>query len=144
MPDIKPTIQDSAKQLDGPLVLVIEDNLSDSNILERHLHQLGYRVEVVRDGERGLIRAHETVPIAIILDLELPGINGDRVITFINADERLRPVPVIVSSVHVEVGEQMMRKGASDFLAKPIDRSALKAMLVECHAEYKSSATSVT
>lgn len=143
LPDIKTAVHDSTNQGDGPLILIIEDNLSDSEILLRQLHQLGYRVEVTRDGEQGIIRACETVPTAIILDLELPGINGDRVIAAINADEQLRPVPIIVSSVHVEAREQMMRKGASDFLAKPIDRSALKAMLVECHTVNKSSALPV-
>lgn len=137
LPDIAPVNKGKLNQGDGPLILVIEDNLSDSELLLRQLHQLGYRVEVTRDGEQGLIRANETVPIAIILDLELPGINGDRVIAEINADEQLRPVPVIVSSVHAEARHRMLRQGASDFLAKPIDRGALEAMLVECHAVKK-------
>ena len=143
LPDIEPADKDKATQGDGPLILVIEDNLSDSGVLLRQLQHLGYRVEVTRDGEQGLIRACETVPTAIILDLELPGINGDRVMAAINADEQLRPVPIIVSSVHAEAREQMMRNGASDFLAKPIDRSALEAMLVECHAVHKFSAPPV-
>ncbi|NNE85591.1 MAG: response regulator [Alphaproteobacteria bacterium] len=143
LPDIKPTRHDDTNQGDGPLILVIEDNLSDSEILLRQLHQLGYRAEVTRDGEQGFKRACETVPTAIILDLELPGINGDRVIAAINADEQLRSVPVIISSADSEAGARMLQKGASDFLAKPTDRSALKAMLVECHAVHKPSALSV-
>ena len=81
------------------------------------------------------MRAHQTAPAAIILDLELPGIDGDQVIEAINADEKLRSVPVIVSSQHVEAREQMMQSGASTFLAKPIDRHAHKEALEECDEE---------
>jgi len=129
LPDIKTAVKDSTNQGDGPLILVIEDTLSDSALLERHLSQLGYRVEVARDGGRGFVRARETNPAAIILDIEMPGMDGYQVMGLLQSDASLSSVPVIVSSVHDDARERMMRSGARDFLAKPIDRNVLQVAL---------------
>ena len=129
MPDIEPAMEDCASEGDGPLILVIEDTLSDSSLLERFLHYLDYRVEVARDGEQGLARARETKPAAIILDIELPGMDGYEVIDTLQADETLRSVPVIVTSVHDEARVRVKNLGVREFLAKPVDRNVLKAAL---------------
>jgi signal transduction histidine kinase/CheY-like chemotaxis protein len=132
LPAIETAIQDNINQGDRPLILVIEDNLSDSSLLERYLSQLGYRVEVARDGEQGLLRACEANPLAIILDIELPDVDGYQVLGALQADASLRSVPVIVSSFHDEARDRMMRSGASDFLAKPVDRKVLRTALSRC------------
>ena len=129
LPDIEPAVQKNTNQGDEPLILVIEDTLSDSSLLERHILSLGYRVEVSRDGEKGLERAHQANPAAIILDIELPGMDGYQLIGLLQADTSLRSVPVIVSSVHDEARDRMMRSGARDFLTKPIDRNVLEDAL---------------
>lgn len=129
LPDIEPAKNDGAHQGDGPLILVIEDTLSDSSLLGRYLSHLGYRVEVARDGEQGLVRASETDPAAIILDIELPGMDGYEVLKALQTDETLGSVPVIVSSVLDDVGERAKAFGARDFLAKPVDREVLRIML---------------
>ena len=135
LPDIEPAIEGGANQDDGPLILVIEDNLSDSSLLKRHFSQLGYRVEVARNGEQGLVRAGEANPSAIILDIELPGMDGHEVIGALRADTSLRSVPVIVTSAHDEGRERVKRSGACDFIAKPVDRKALQTSLGNCCAE---------
>ena len=129
MPDIEQAIQDNAKHVDGPLILVIEDNLSDGSLLERHLLRLGYRAEVIRGGGYGLARALETIPAAIILDIELPGMDGYQVLSSLQGDTTLRSVPVIVSSANYEARVRMISAGARDFLPKPVDRAALKTAL---------------
>ena len=87
---------------------------------------------MARNGEQGLLRAFETNPSAILLDIDLPGIDGFEVLNALQADASRRFVPVIVSSVHDEARERMMRSGASDFLAKPIDRKVLQTALSRC------------
>ncbi len=133
LPDIEPTIQNSADQGDGPLILVIEDTLSDSALLERLLINLGYRVEVAQDGKQGLVRAQETYPAAIILDIELPGVDGYQVLKTIKDDRTLKQIPVIVVTAH-DVRQIAMNLGASYFLAKPFNRYAIKEALSECGA----------
>ena len=103
----------------------------------------GYRVEVARDGKQGLVRARETDPAAIILDIELPGMDGYEVLKALQADATLRSVPVIVSSVHDEARERVKELGAREFLAKPVDRDALKTTLSKYRAPENSLALDV-
>ena len=135
--------KDGAEKGDRPLILVIEDTLSDSSLLERHLSRLGHRVEVARNGEQGLALARETNPVAIIRDIELPGMDGYQVLDILQADASLRSVPVIVSSCHDEARARMMRSGARDFLSKPVDRNALQLALGRCCDPKKSPALAV-
>ena len=96
---------------------------------ERYLGHFGYRVELARDGEQGLRRARMGNPAAIILDIKLPGMDGYQVLSELQADATLGAIPVIVSSVHDEVRERVIRSGAREFLAKPVDRNILRTML---------------
>lgn len=144
MPDSQQPIQDSTQQFDGPLILVIEDNLSDGSLLERHLLRLGYRAEVIRGGGYGLSRARETRPAAIILDIELPGMDGYQVLETLQSDVLLCSVPVIVSSANTEARARMMENGAREFLPKPIDRVALKTALHKyCELEISAASDAV-
>lgn len=137
LPDIEPVKTSDVAIGDGPLILVIEDTLSHSALLERQLVQLGYCVEIAGNGEKGLVRAQEVHPSVIILDIELPGMDGYQVLSALRSHEKLRAVPVIVSSVHVESRDLMLRSGANEFLGKPVDRDALEASLIEYCADEK-------
>ena len=144
MSDIELADQNSTVQVDTPLILVIEDNLTDGSLLERHLLRLGYRVELIRGGGYGLSRARETRPAAIILDIEQPGMDGYQVLETLQADTLLSSVPVIVSSANDEARARMMKSGARDFLPKPVDREALKAALNKyCEPENSSAEAAV-
>ena len=77
------------------------------------------------------------------IDIELPGMDGHEVLKALQADETLRSVPVIVSSVHDDVGERVKELGACEFLAKPVDRDTLKATLDNYCAAKKSPASAV-
>lgn len=134
LPDIEPEIFDGAGQTDGPLVLIIEDNISDCSLLTRDLGRFGYNYEVSRTGERGLVRARECNPAAVILDIELPGMDGFEVLESFKADDTLKSLPVIVVSAH-EVGDTVLSLGARHHFAKPVDRKALQRALNDCCRE---------
>ena len=112
------------------LVLVIEDSVSDSALLERHLLRIGYRVQVATDGLRGLDCARKTRPAAIVLDLEMPKMDGFEFLRQLRGDADLSSVPVIVMSQHDE-RERALNLGAQSFLSKPLDRIALQETLEE-------------
>jgi CheY-like chemotaxis protein len=112
-------------------VLVIEDSVSDSALLERHLLRMGYRVQVATDGLRGLDCARKTRPAAIVLDIEMPKMDGFEFIRQLRGDADLSSVPVIVMSQHDEQ-ERALNLGAQSFLSKPLDRIALQEILQEC------------
>ena len=129
LPDIEPAKAVDSDHAAGPMVLVIEDILSDGDLMQRPLKQLGYLSEVVRDGERGLARASEIDPVAIVLDIELPEMDGYQFIEALKADLKLQSIPVIVSSVSSEARDRVIELGARDFLAKPVDRVGLRTAL---------------
>ena len=131
LPDIRPADHDDVERGDGPLILVIEDNPSDRSLLIRELARGGYRFEVATDGLKGIALAREFNPAAVILDIELPGMDGYQVLKELNADETLRSVPVIVVTAH-DVRHIVLNLGASYFLPKPMDREGLQKALSEC------------
>ncbi len=132
LPDIEPAKPTDARQGEGAFILVIEDSLSDASLLERYLDHLGYQAQVVRSGDEGLRRAKEISPAAIILDIEMPEADGYQVLSALQADMALRPIPVIVSSVHDDQSARVIRSGATCFLAKPINRKSLESALRQC------------
>ena len=140
LPGITPTLLDGTIHAGGPLVLVIEDNLSECSLLTRELTRFGYNYEVARDGEQGLVSARRSSPAAIILDIELPGMDGYEVLKTLKADEALRSIPVVVVSAH-DVGDIVLRLGARNYFAKPADRKALQVALSECCEKFTQTAS---
>lgn len=77
-------------------VLIVEDDLSARNYLADALRLGGFNVEAVGDGLAALQRVSDRRPDAIVLDLDLPIMNGFAVHTALQQDERTRHIPVIV------------------------------------------------
>ncbi len=110
--------------MDRPLVLVVEDNLAAAALLSNTLRRAGYRTSVVRDGREALLKAEELRPLAITLDVLLPGLDGWEVLRSLKAGAETRDIPVVVVSV-VDNRSLGIALGADDYLVKPIDRQAL-------------------
>ena len=114
-------------------VLLVED---DANDVELTLHalqgaKLRNRVHVARDGAEALDHLQRHVPDLILLDLNLPKVNGREVLERIKNDERLRHIPVIVvtSSQAEEDVAKSYRLNANAYVTKPIDPAVfLKAV----------------
>jgi signal transduction histidine kinase/CheY-like chemotaxis protein/CHASE3 domain sensor protein len=112
------------EQGDRPLVLVVEDNLSAAALLSNMLRRAGYRAHVVRDGREALEKAAELRPLAITLDVLLPGLDGWEVLRTLKSGPETRDIPVVVVSV-VDNRSLGIALGADDYLVKPIGRQAL-------------------
>jgi signal transduction histidine kinase/DNA-binding response OmpR family regulator len=109
-------------------VLVIEDELSAARLLREHLETEGYRVVLAGSGELGLAEARRSPPVAIVLDVLLPGIDGWEVLRQLKSDPALRDVPVVIVTI-VDEREVGLALGAADYLVKPVKREALLACL---------------
>jgi CheY-like chemotaxis protein len=107
-----------------PLVLVVEDNHAAAALLSSMLRRAGYRAHVVRDGKQAVARARDLRPLAITLDMLLPGLDGWEVLRALKSTVETRDVPVVVVSV-VDNRSLGIALGADDYLVKPIDREAL-------------------
>ncbi len=109
-------------------VLVIDDDPAIRDILSRVLVNEGIRCITAADGAEGLQMAHEHAPDLIILDVNMPKVDGWSVLLTLKADEQLAEIPVIMQSVS-EDQELGFVLGASEYLVKPIDRVKLVSLL---------------
>jgi signal transduction histidine kinase/CheY-like chemotaxis protein len=109
-------------------VLIIEDDPAAARLMSTQLQRAGYHVTVAATGEHGLAAARSGDPEAILLDIELPGIDGWQVLAELKRDKRLRHIPVLIVSVHddTEIG---LALGAVDYFVKPVDRATLLTWL---------------
>ena len=110
-------------------ILVVEDNADDSFLLTRQLARAHFEdcVTVISNGQDALdYLLHSATPLAVFLDLRLPGMSGIQLLEKIRQDERLRAVPVIVmtGSVDPKDVEACNQLGVTAFLAKPVGLSS--------------------
>ena len=111
----------------SPRVLVVDDDADVLASLERGLRLSGFEVATAVDGAEALRSATETRPDAIVLDINMPDLNGYEVCAQLKRDERMRDVPIIFITAHgnARMRIQAMREGAVEFLAKPFDHQLL-------------------
>jgi CheY-like chemotaxis protein len=112
---------DDASAIDGRLVLLVEDDPSSVDLLRAYLAGSGFRVAVARDGVTGLATVRRDRPAAVVLDIQLPGMDGWDVLAEIRRDPETRATPVLVVSV-VDERARGHALGASAYLVKPVRR----------------------
>jgi DNA-binding response OmpR family regulator len=102
-------------------VLVIEDDDYSRDALARLLAAEGYEAQSAGDGESGLEKAHEMRPDIIVLDLNLPGIDGHQVIKMIRGDGPLSSVPILIVTGDDQQAKAAKEMGADGYLTKPVE-----------------------
>lgn len=109
----------------GPLVLVVEDDHTVSEVVERYLQREGFSVEVARDGLAAVERFANDVDL-VVLDIMLPGLDGLEVCRRLRAHS---PVPIIMLTALGDENDRVMglELGADDYLAKPFSPRELTA-----------------
>jgi len=112
----------------GPLVLVIDDEPSGRELIQRALQKEGFRVETAASGADGLAAARRLKPAAITLDVMMPGMDGWAVLTTLKSDAVTAEIPVIMVTI-VDDRSLGFALGAADYLVKPIDRNRLVTVL---------------
>jgi PAS domain S-box-containing protein len=113
--------------LSGRRVLYIEDNVANLDLVQEMLAATGATVMTARDGRSGFGIARRERPDVILLDLNLPDLGGEQVLTALDADEVLREVPVIAVSADASRGTKldMYQRGVAAYITKPFDSDAL-------------------
>jgi two-component system, cell cycle response regulator DivK len=107
----------------GELILLIEDNEKNRK-LERDILQFhGYRTMEADTAEEGITLAQATGPALVLMDIQLPGMNGIEALHHLRADPRTRAIPVIAvtASAMTHDRQQIMAAGFDGYQAKPID-----------------------
>jgi len=122
-----PNIKDDRDTItdDDKTVLIIEDDLKFAAILLNQANKKGFKCLSAASGEDGLLLASKHKPLAIILDISLPGINGHTVLLELKANPSLRHIPVHIISAK-ERSLEPIREGAVEYLMKPVAKEDLE------------------
>jgi signal transduction histidine kinase/DNA-binding response OmpR family regulator/CHASE3 domain sensor protein len=99
-------------------ILIIEDDTAFAKALLDYTHSKGYKGIVAVRGDEGIEMARRHKPIGILLDIQLPVIDGWQVMEELKSDPQTRHIPVHVMSA-LEVKKESRLKGAVDFISKP-------------------------
>jgi DNA-binding response OmpR family regulator len=111
-------------------VLIAEDHRSVCDLIRTHLQLSGYEVHIARDGVEALKQVRILKPDAMILDINMPGIDGFGVLAQLREISPV-PIPVLVLTAR-HAGDDVRRAialGARDFLAKPFNEGQLAARI---------------
>lgn len=106
-------------------ILVVDDEASARSGLEKLLNQSGYDVSLAPDGVAALEVAASTAPDVVVTDLKMPNMDGMTLLTKLREQDSELPVIVTTAFGDVSNAVDAMRKGASDFITKPIDFDVL-------------------
>lgn len=107
------------------MAFVIEDDMDLSNIFTKALNAAGFQVESIGDGAVAQSRLKEATPNLIVLDMHLPNVDGSTLLEQIRADDRLKDVPVIITTADALLGDYH-RSTADLVLVKPISFGQLR------------------
>ncbi len=120
-------------------ILVVDDDLGNREMLKRRLEKQGYKVEVAENGRDALKSLKNVHKDLILLDLNMPGIDGQEVLTQLKNDARLRHIPVIMLSAVDEVDTivRCVMLGAEDYLSKPFNPVILKTRISASLEKYR-------
>lgn len=102
-------------------ILLIDDDPVATTLLETRLKKSGYDVSVANAGKVGINMAKKWLPEVIVLDVEMPDINGYDVLNELRNDETTKEIRVIVQTSHEENKPIFSRKGVKDYLVKPVN-----------------------
>lgn len=110
------------------LVVVIDDDEDAGIILKRNMEQAGYNVIVAHNGAEGIELVKKHKPLAVTLDVMMPGMDGWSVLTALKSDPETSHIPVIMVTM-LQDRSLGFSLGASEFLTKPVSQEKLRAVL---------------
>ncbi len=117
-------------------LLIVEDDISIGNMVQEALELEGYHVARAYSGTEALMLLEKSKPNLALLDLMLPGLSGDELITHLDG------IPTIVMSARSDLDSKidLLKKGACDYVTKPFAISELLAR-IEAHLRLAATGT---
>jgi two-component system, cell cycle response regulator DivK len=114
-------------------VLVVEDNALNLKLVRDVLGHAGYRVLEAGNAERGIALAREEQPDLILMDIQLPGIDGVEALHRLRADEATMSIPVVALTALAmkQDRERFMTAGFDGYLEKPLSVPSLAGQVAE-------------
>ena len=104
-------------------VLIVDDNPANLKLVEVLLNAEGYRVRTAQDAEEAQARIAEEKPRLILMDIQLPGVDGLELTRRLKEDPETRPIQVVALTAYAMKGDQerLLSAGCDGYISKPID-----------------------
>jgi CheY-like chemotaxis protein len=114
-----------------PRILIVDDNEEDRESLSRRLERRGFEVVTAENGKVGVSTAQSEKPDLILMNMNMPELDGWDAARQIKAMEELRAVPIIAVTAQELAGdkERAIAAGCVDFHTKPLDFSTLLSQI---------------
>jgi diguanylate cyclase (GGDEF)-like protein/PAS domain S-box-containing protein len=111
----------------SPTILIVDDEAQNRRLLAVLLRPEGYRTSGAASGEEALAAISACAPDLILLDLMMPGMDGNQVAAILKANPATANIPIIMVTARMERSARLagLDAGAEDFLTKPVDRAEL-------------------
>jgi two-component system cell cycle response regulator DivK len=120
-----------------PKLLIVEDNEENRDALSRRLQRRGFEVLIAVDGKAGLVTARAEKPDLILMDMNMPELDGWEATRQLKAADETRAIPVIALTAHAMSGdrERALQVGCADYHTKPVEFAKLLAQIeaLLCH-----------
>jgi CheY-like chemotaxis protein/anti-sigma regulatory factor (Ser/Thr protein kinase) len=123
----KPNIP-SDERLARGIVLLAEDNMANVLTIGDYLESHGYQIVVAHDGSEAITKAEEISPNIILMDIQMPVVNGLEAIGRLRADPRFASTPIVALTALAMPGdrERCLEAGANEYMSKPVSLKKLR------------------
>jgi two-component system cell cycle response regulator DivK len=107
----------------GEHILIVEDNPKNLKLLRDVLQFRGYVISAAETGEAGVILARAEQPALILMDIQLPGMDGREATQVLKADAKTRHIPIVALTAFAMKGdrERLLAEGFDGYVPKPIN-----------------------
>jgi two-component system cell cycle response regulator len=119
-------------------VLIVDDAPDTLEIIQKLLHYEGYDVAMASTGEEGVKKVEEEKPEVVLMDINLPGIDGTEALRRIRIINPLQCVIMLTAFATVDNAVRALKEGASDFVKKPFENEHLIHIVNQCLEKYKT------
>jgi two-component system cell cycle response regulator DivK len=122
-------------------ILIVEDNPENWDMLSRRLQRRGFDVVIAKDGVEGVAMARSEAPDLILMDMNLPVLDGWEATRQVRSAPETAPIPVIARTAHGMPADKArsLEVGCDDHHTKPVDLTALLAQIETLLAGRKSA-----
>lgn len=110
------------------LILVVEDNETTRDLVQTQLTFLGYRVTTAKNGAEGVAKAMAELPDLIVMDIQMPGMDGLHATSQIRKEPTTQVIPILAATAKTMSGDKQkcLDSGCNDYIAKPFTHRQLQ------------------
>lgn len=118
----------------GRVILIVEDDSQNLKLISTVLQARGYTTLEATDGKQGVDMARAKMPDLIIMDIQMPVMDGFEAISILKADPVTKSIPIVALTAFAMQGdrENCMEAGFNDYITKPMDTRAFVTKVKEC------------